>query len=377
MRLIGTLSNESYARRIATYLKQKGIDSNCEVSFDTQTGQMAYHLWVLDEDKIEAASVDFVRFQKEPANVEFDAPVALRLEGMEGEASKEEEPRIQAASWKNTPFTVVILAVCSAIFLFNGLQELPLLQSGLQNVFLMTPIQAALLYDVPAPIEALEKMIQKRETQQEGGTANLSAEVEQRLNAIEKTPYWRGVYDWLILKFKGQDTSLASGPLFSRISQGEIWRLFSPALLHSQFFHILFNMIWLWILGRPIEQRIGIFKTAALTLVSGVGSNTIQYLVSGPFFIGYSGVVMALAGFIWMRERVAPWEGYPLNRTTIFFLALFIGIMLVFSLVSFFLQLFASDRFAFDIANTAHITGAIIGALVGRFSYFAQKVIKK
>jgi GlpG protein len=135
-------------------------------------------------------------------------------------------------------------------------------------------------------------------------------------------------------------------------------------------------MIWLWVLGRPIEQRIGIAKTGLLTVIAGVSSNTIQYLVSGPFFIGYSGVIMALAGFIWMRERVAPWEGYPLNRTTILFLLLFIGSMFLLTFASFFFQLFTSVAFAPNIANTAHIAGALVGAFLGRFSFFAQKAAK-
>ncbi len=83
---------------------------------------------------------------------------------------------------------------------------------------------------------------------------------------------------------------------------------------------------------------------------------------------------MALAGFIWMREKIAPWEGYPLNRATILFLLIFIGAMFALQLSSFFIQVFTTLEFAPNIANTAHIAGALIGALLGRFSYFAQRV---
>jgi rhomboid protease GlpG len=371
MRLIGTLGNENSARRITSYLKEKGIDSNCEMAFDANTGQMSYQLWILDEDKIQAASAAFLRFQKEPRSAEFDAPVRLRME--------EEDPPIQegreepaAAEGKRTPLTLGILTLCFLVFIYNAFQELPMRQEGLESVFLMTPIQASLLYDIPPAIDALEEMLERHPVVPGQKVENLAPEVEARLQEIEKMPMWRGIYDWFILKIKGQETTPAEGPLFLKIRQGEAWRLFSPCVLHSEFLHILFNMIWLWVLGRPIEQRIGFAKTGILTLIAGIGSNTIQYLVSGPFFIGYSGVVMALAGFIWMRERLAPWEGYPLNRTTILFLVLFVVSMFALTFASFFLQIFTSVAFAPNIANTAHIAGAVIGALLGRLSFFAR-----
>lgn len=378
MRLIGTLNNENSARRIASYLKQKGIDSNCEVSFDAKTGQMSYLLWVLDEDKIPAATAEFDRFQKEPSNAEFDAPVALRMAEEEPdtvEDEEEEDAEVRGAAGKKTPLTFALLILCAAIFLFNAMQEFSMKEEGLQTVFLMTPIQAGLLYDLPPAIAALEEMIKQKTVAAGQKIENLAPEVQARLQEIEKMPFWRGCYDWVVLKITGKDTSQAEGPLFARIRQGEVWRLFSPCVLHSEFLHILFNMIWLWVLGRPIEQRIGLAKTGLLSVAAGVSSNTIQYLVSGPFFIGYSGIVMALAGFIWMRQRIAPWEGYPLNRTTVLFLLLFVASMFVLSFVSFFLQIFTTVAFAPNIANTAHIAGALIGALLGRYSFFAQRAV--
>ncbi len=376
MRLIGTLGNENSARRITSYLKQKGIDSNCEIAFDANTGQMSYQLWILDEDKIAIAAADFDRFQKGPSDAEFDAPVHLRMEEAEPVPQEVEEEQIErrGMAGKKTPLTFALLMVCFLVFIYNGFQELPMREEGLQNVFLMTPIQVSLLYDVPPAIEALEEMLEQHPVIPGQKMENLAPEVQARLQEIEKLPMWKGIYDWVILKVKGQDTASAEGPLFLKIRQGEVWRLFSPCVLHSEFLHILFNMIWLWVLGRPIEQRIGFAKTGVLTLCSGIVSNTIQYLVSGPFFIGYSGVVMALAGFIWMRERLAPWEGYPLNRTTILFLVLFVVSMFALTFASFFLQIFTSVAFAPNIANTAHIAGALIGAFLGRLSFFSQRV---
>src|SRR5690349_4040186 len=213
MRLIGTLSNESYARRIVSYLKQKGIDTNCEISFDARTGQMSYQLWIFDEDQIAAASADFSRFQKEPSNAEYDASVERNEEVLKEE---DEKPIARGASDKRAPLTFAVLVLCAILFFLNGVQELPLLKEGLQNVFPMTPIQIALLYDVPPVIDALEEMIEKHAPVSGEKNEYLAPEIQARIAEIEEMPFWRGAYDWVILKMKGEDTSLAEGPLFLR-----------------------------------------------------------------------------------------------------------------------------------------------------------------
>ncbi len=367
MRLIGTLFNESYARRLSSYLKEKGIDSKCEMNFDPQTNLMSYQVWILDEDKIDTAAAVLERFQKEPTNAEFDPAIALKME--EDEPPPTEEPPTREFAWKKTPFNFGAIIICIAVFFFNTIQEIPMLEEGLQNVFMMTPFQTVLLYDVPKPIAHLEETIEKEAPSHK----NLAPQVEKELKDMQEVAYFRGYYDWIILKWQGKNTALAEGPMFVKIRQGEIWRLFSPVLLHASFLHILFNMIWLWVLGKPIEERIGFVKMGMITLISGVGTNTLQYLISGPFFLGYSGIVMTLAGFIWMREKIAPWEGYPVNKTVFLFLFLFIIAMLVLSFASFFLEVFTSGSFSFNIANAAHIAGALIGIVLGRIPYFARK----
>ena len=124
-----------------------------------------------------------------------------------------------------------------------------------------------------------------------------------------------------------------------------------------------------------MEQRVGVFRYLLLTVVIGVFANVVQYLASGPFFLGYSGVIMGLAGFIWSREKVAPWEGYPLHRSMILFLVLFILAMTLLQIFSLVLVLLSISSFNPNIANVAHISGAILGAILGRLSYFAARPV--
>ena len=125
-------------------------------------------------------------------------------------------------------------------------------------------------------------------------------------------------------------------------------------------------------LGTQIEARIKSWQYLLLTVLIGVISNTCQYLVSGPLFIGYSGIICGLAGFIWMRQKRAPWEGYPLHRSALVFLAIFIVGMFALQVVSFVLIRYNIANFPLNIANTAHLSGAISGLVLGRIPFFSK-----
>lgn len=320
MRLIGTILSESNARRFSAYLAEKGIDNRCEAAPDQ------CQIWVADEDRLAEATEELKQFCLHPSDPRYNTTAAV--EGEE-EAPPESKPQ------KKALLTTLLLAICLFVFVLNFFQEL----SGEKEAKpLSTPVQEALIFDLPTD------------------------------------PYWHGFYDIVSLKLKGENTSALEGPLFVQIKQGELWRLVSPAILHLSFLHILFNMVWLWILGKPIEERIGFFRLLILTLLIAALTNTAQYLMSGPLFLGFSGVVTGWAGFIWTREKVASWEGYPVHRSTILFLAIFIFAMLGLQMISFFLTLFTQISFPVTLANTAHIAGFVLGALFGRLPWFARRV---
>ena len=132
-------------------------------------------------------------------------------------------------------------------------------------------------------------------------------------------------------------------------------------------------MVWLLLLGTQIEMRIGTWPFLAFIIVVAIISNISQYLITGPAFIGFSGVVCGMAFFIRSRQKVAPWEGYQMSNAVFQFIIFFIGVLAILSTITFFLEVYESGSFPVAIANTAHLTGALTGYLLGRLNFFSWR----
>ncbi|HGH6016442.1 TPA: rhomboid family intramembrane serine protease GlpG [Vibrio mimicus] len=132
--------------------------------------------------------------------------------------------------------------------------------------------------------------------------------------------------------------------------QWQIWRWVSHALLHFSVMHIAFNLLWWWQFGGDLEQRLGSLKLIKLFIVSAIISGAGQYWVEGANFGGLSGVVYALAGYLWVLGQRAPQLGLSIPRSLM-------GFMLIW-LVLGFVQPFMA------IANTAHLAGLISGVVL-------------
>ncbi|MGC9552160.1 rhomboid family intramembrane serine protease GlpG [Vibrio metoecus] len=132
--------------------------------------------------------------------------------------------------------------------------------------------------------------------------------------------------------------------------QWQAWRWVSHALLHFSVMHIAFNLLWWWQFGGDLEQRLGSVTLIKLFLVSAILSGAGQYWVEGANFGGLSGVVYALAGYLWIIGQRAPQLGLSLPRSLM-------GFMLIW-LVLGYVQPFMA------IANTAHLAGLISGVVL-------------
>lgn len=138
---------------------------------------------------------------------------------------------------------------------------------------------------------------------------------------------------------------------FANVLSGEVWRLWTPMLLHFSFLHIFFNLMWVKDIGSALEAQESTKVMVLLTLIYGLLTNVAQYLVVGPMFGGMSGVVFAYLGHMWMRFKFDPSAPYSLPKRDIIFM---VGWLVL-----------CMTGIIGAIANVAHAVGLATGMISG------------
>ncbi len=387
MRPLCLFKDESKGREFSRFLTEKGIGNECDSVPVTDWGSDHYgeshcQIWVINEDDIDKAQEWYDKYLEDPSAPEFAVKHARIKEMLEPEqqkqAAREGMAKIQkaATSWQNQPIgfvTLYLIVICSILFVWSNMFA-PRSADG-KSLGVMSPIQRSLMYDYPQAMQVLTRLVKvEPAVTADEPDDQVSKEAAHLITQLENTPVWTGLYEKVVLYLQGRGSEISwDQPMFEKIRQGEVWRLFTPALLHSGLIHILFNMLWLLVLGKEMEGRLGPMRFLLFVLITGIVSNTAQYLMSGPQFVGISGVLCAQLAFIVTRQQRAPWEGYQLQRSTTSFLFFFIAAMLGFQLVSFTTEVIWNYPLASRIANTAHISGAWIGFVLGHMEFFSWK----
>jgi GlpG protein len=169
---------------------------------------------------------------------------------------------------------------------------------------------------------------------------------------------WVGALTYSSFEVDGQNIRFVA-------HKGQYWRLLTPVFLHFGWLHIAFNSLWLWELGGKVEARMGSWMLALLVVVVGVGSNTTQFLYTGPaLFGGMSGVVYGLLGYCWVLGRLEPRLELVIPQAIV----LFMLIWLVFGMVM------PTQQLGFgSIANGAHLGGLVLGCVAALVSYAVRR----
>jgi rhomboid protease GluP len=80
------------------------------------------------------------------------------------------------------------------------------------------------------------------------------------------------------------------------IIQGQVWRLFTPMLLHGSILHIGFNMYALYVIGPGLERYYGRGRYLLLYILGGFAGNVISFLISPQPSLGASTAIFGLLG---------------------------------------------------------------------------------
>lgn len=135
------------------------------------------------------------------------------------------------------------------------------------------------------------------------------------------------------------------------VSTGQYYRLLTSVFLHAEWWHIIGNMIGLWVIGGPLEAALGRARYLAVYLLSGLGGSALVYLLTAPNTptLGASGAVFGLLGATVVLVRRLRYEMRP------------VIVMVVLMLVLTFVPLGGS----LSVSWQAHVGGLVTGALVG------------
>ena len=325
MRHIGFLPDQARAARLKAWLLTR--DMACDV--EAEDGQ--WSVWIHDEDHIDAAREEFLTFNSDPDAERYRLAEQAVKQQQRAEARpprrKRPTPRRDPHHWTITPWrqcpVTVALIVLSVLLTAVCVRSLK--NGGMDFDMNYEPVLSRLLI----------------------------VEVEQRGDELWVPTYnlsraWTHLRDSIS---QGQAYQLPDHGV-GRIVRGEYWRLVTPIFLHFGIFHIVFNLMWMRMMGCEIEARRGSPRYLGLVLLIAVVSNVGQYAVNGsPVFGGMSGVVYGVFGYLWMKERYEPSSGMSLPPSTALWM------------IGWFV--FCWTGLAGPIANWAHTFGLATGMLVG------------
>lgn len=137
-----------------------------------------------------------------------------------------------------------------------------------------------------------------------------------------------------------------------------IWQLVTYMFIHDPkgIFHILFNMLMLWMFGTEVENVWGTRRFLVYYFTSGIGAG-ITHLIFAPLF-GQIGPVVGASGAIYGVMTAFAFM-FPDRYIFLYFLIpiparIFVAILIGFDLL---MGVFGSD----GVAHFAHLGGAIVG----------------
>ena len=147
-----------------------------------------------------------------------------------------------------------------------------------------------------------------------------------------------------------------------------LWRsLVTSLFLHGGWIHFLGNMLYLWIFGDNVEDRMGHGRYLIFYLLCGVGANVIHLLVEPMLAVPTVGASGAIAGVLGAYFLLYP-RAWVIGVVPVFFFLYTLRLPAFVFLLFWFLQQFLSGlagRGA-NVAWWAHIGGFVLGLVLVR-----------
>jgi GlpG protein len=318
MRMIGTIKGGDDAERFSDYLVTQNVANMVE---ESSSGD--FSVWVEHDDDLDRAKGELDRFLKNPNDAKFEAAQdrAQKIRDAEQKKAKKKRAKFvdvrtnwsQPSEWV-APLTIALIVASMGLSIGTG--------------------------SVWGPTNDRRSF-------------NVGARRLDVINTLAFAPTWDPD---AIIKWLGTHPFTAKDDIEFQIwvdsmKHGQVWRLITPIFLHLGILHLLFNMFWLRDLGGMIEIRRGTWVLAIIVLLGAIISNFGEFFWSGAGFGGMSGVLYALFGYIWIKQRYEPQLGLGLSQET--------------SLILMGWLVICMTGWMGPVANAAHVVGLASGAAIG------------
>ncbi len=157
-----------------------------------------------------------------------------------------------------------------------------------------------------------------------------------------------------------------------RVPRAELITLFTSQFLHGGWLHLIGNMVFLWVFGRPVEDHVGHVRYLLLYLLGGAGAGIAQSFVSlgepNVAAIGASGAIATVLGTYLVLFPGA----WVTALVPIFFFFWTFDVPAVLMLAFWFIGQFftgiasiSNAAAAGNVAVWAHVAGFLIGVAIG------------
>ncbi len=304
MRHLTTITGKSNAESFVAFLLTQNIPTHVEPTAD----QNEWDVWIRDEDKLDLAKKEYQQFIASPDDAKYHHAID------QAKSIIKEKKQKSIDYQKNTSYSIPRSRVRPNMF------------SGSLPPLTLTLIIVCVVLGIASDFT----------------------------DAANET----SVYIVNQLAFVNHDLYKGTGDPAASIKQGEFWRVLTPAFLHGSPFHLLFNMLALASLGRLIERLEGIGRFAVIVLLVAMSSHLFQGLMPGkwfgsPEFVGISGVVFGLLGYVATKTNLRPDLGIYLPAQ----IYLMTALILVLG--------FTIKSKGFALANLAHVGGLVAGIVIG------------
>jgi len=136
-------------------------------------------------------------------------------------------------------------------------------------------------------------------------------------------------------------------------SRWQLWRALTATLPHVNFFHLAFNLYWVWTFGTLVERVYGHLKCAGIFLLLAFGSSLADFALSSGG-VGLSGVGYGLWGLLMVLEQRDARFADAVDRQTNQLFIFWFFLCIVLTIIN-----------VMPVANVAHGAGAVLGILLG------------